>query len=225
MRHKFLAWSIPQTGILNMVCINHVVKHQAHSWTNDFYSDHYSSITIDQSHKSYNAPTWYLTMRHSEQKRAHFCFEWDIGGIWDKHPMGFINHISSKTLPHVKLKTVIAWNLARRNSTGWISPMPHWRHQVSTPFWGPISRNFEVNTTALWNWNTWVSFRYWYIDGFVQYCSNSIANTLELLPSCTKPSKHAVAILLYMFIVVVKIDVPHICNQTEHHYSLYPLIT
>ena len=27
-----------------------------------------------------------------------------------------------------------------------------------------------------------------YIDGLVQDCSNSIANTLELLQSCTKPS-------------------------------------
>ena len=35
---------------------------------------------------------------------------------------------------------------------------------------------------------------FWYkvasdhIDGFVQYCSNSIANAMELLQSCTKPS-------------------------------------
>ena len=27
-----------------------------------------------------------------------------------------------------------------------------------------------------------------YIDGLVQDCSNSIANALELLQSCTKPS-------------------------------------
>ena len=26
-----------------------------------------------------------------------------------------------------------------------------------------------------------------YIEGLVQYCSNSIASTLELLQSCTKP--------------------------------------
>ena len=29
---------------------------------------------------------------------------------------------------------------------------------------------------------------YYHIDGFVQDCSNSIANALELLQSCTKPS-------------------------------------
>ena len=28
----------------------------------------------------------------------------------------------------------------------------------------------------------------WYFDGLVQDCSNSIANALELLQSCTKPS-------------------------------------
>ena len=27
-----------------------------------------------------------------------------------------------------------------------------------------------------------------YIDGLAQYCSNSIASTLELLQSCIKPS-------------------------------------
>ena len=32
----------------------------------------------------------------------------------------------------------------------------------------------------------WVSWKY--LDGLVQDCSNSIANALELLQSCTKPS-------------------------------------
>ena len=32
--------------------------------------------------------------------------------------------------------------------------------------------------------NTWLG----YIDGLVQDCSNSIANALELLQSCTNPS-------------------------------------
>ena len=31
-------------------------------------------------------------------------------------------------------------------------------------------------------------FLYEYIDGLVQDCSNSIANALELLQSCTKPT-------------------------------------
>ena len=31
---------------------------------------------------------------------------------------------------------------------------------------------------------------YIYFDGLVQECSNSIANALELLQSCTKPSIH-----------------------------------
>ena len=29
---------------------------------------------------------------------------------------------------------------------------------------------------------------FWYFDGLVQDCSNSIANALELLQFCTKPS-------------------------------------
>ena len=40
--------------------------------------------------------------------------------------------------------------------------------------------NFEQNTTVL--------LYYCHIDGLVQYCSNSIANALELLQSCTKLS-------------------------------------
>ena len=39
-----------------------------------------------------------------------------------------------------------------------------------------------------------------YIDGLVQDCSNSIANALELLQSCTKPS---------------------ICFMSLSHYTLY----
>ena len=44
--------------------------------------------SIDQYHKSYNAPVPYPTMHHSEQKWAHFCSEWCIVGygtdaLWD----------------------------------------------------------------------------------------------------------------------------------------------
>ena len=35
------------------------------------------------------------------------------------------------------------------------------------------------------NWNLQIHL---YVDGLVQDCSNSIANALELLQSCTKPS-------------------------------------
>ena len=37
---------------------------------------------------------------------------------------------------------------------------------------------------------------YTYIDGFMQNCSNSIANALELLQSCSKPLMYSCAIFL-----------------------------
>ena len=39
------------------------------------------------------------------------------------------------------------------------------------------------------------------IDGFVQDCSNSIANALELLQSCTKPPKWTLWIMIFSFLV------------------------
>ena len=36
-----------------------------------------------------------------------------------------------------------------------------------------------------------------YLDGLVQDCSNSIANALELLQSCTKPLIHVLAAEIY----------------------------
>ena len=43
---------------------------------------------IDLINKSHNAPVPYPTMHHSEQKCAHFCYEWCIvgyetGALWD----------------------------------------------------------------------------------------------------------------------------------------------
>ena len=35
-----------------------------------------------------------------------------------------------------------------------------------------------------------IFFKEMHVDGLVQDCSNSIANTLELLQSCTKPSMY-----------------------------------
>ena len=45
-------------------------------------------VTMDQFHKSQNAPVPYPRMLHSEQKCAHFCSEWSIlgygtGAFWD----------------------------------------------------------------------------------------------------------------------------------------------
>ena len=48
-----------------------------------------------------------------------------------------------------------------------------------------------------------------HIDGFVQYCSSSIANALELLQSCTKPSgwtiKRGVRIISTPYCILTKI--------------------
>ena len=42
-------------------------------------------------------------------------------------------------------------------------------------------------------------FATFYIDGSVQDCSNSIANTLGLLQSCTKPSIWCITLVLYFW--------------------------
>ena len=43
--------------------------------------------------------------------------------------------------------------------------------------------------TSLFQTSCWIyCWRHTYIDGLVQDCSNSIANALELLQSCAKPS-------------------------------------
>ena len=47
----------------------------------------YVDLTIDQSHKSHNAPVSYPTMHHSKQKCEHFCYEWCI--------VGFVNLVYS----------------------------------------------------------------------------------------------------------------------------------
>ena len=40
----------------------------------------------DQIHKSHNASVAYNTMQHSEQKCAHFWYEWCIVGYGTVHP-------------------------------------------------------------------------------------------------------------------------------------------
>ena len=46
----------------------------------------------------------------------------------------------------------------------------------------------EHRRILMFDWLTEVRHVITHIDGFVQDCSNSIANALELLQSCTKPS-------------------------------------
>ena len=61
---------------------------------------------------------------------------------------------------------------------------------------------------------------WYYIDGLVQDCSNSIANALELLQSCTKssictvyPIKYAHGFVVFGFFVAYKY-----CKSTETDY-------
>ena len=64
-------------------------EHQAAYWRNiGILCSHCWSVSVDQAHKSHNAPVPYPTMCHSEQKCAHFCSEWCIvgygtGALWD----------------------------------------------------------------------------------------------------------------------------------------------
>ena len=59
--------------------------------------------SIDQFHKSQNAPVPYPTMLHSEQKCAHFCSEWNIvgygtGAFWDLWIRSIVNGMLSAIL-------------------------------------------------------------------------------------------------------------------------------
>ena len=51
----------------------------------------------------------------------------------------------------------------------------------------------------LWNYNEKVMY-VMHFDVLVQDCSNSIANALELLQSCTKPSMYPMTSLLYIWV-------------------------
>ena len=59
-----------------------------------------------------------------------------------------------------------------------LTPLPHLRVMVSR----------KQSTQRIYCVQKIQGFDNGYIDGLVQDCSNSIANTLELLQSCTKPS-------------------------------------
>ena len=69
--------------------MGHVTHPVGHSW--DYHPGGLSLnqvSTIEQIHKSHNAPIPYPMMHHSEQKYAHFCSEWCIvgygtGALWD----------------------------------------------------------------------------------------------------------------------------------------------
>ena len=56
-----------------------------------------------------------------------------------------------------------------------------------------------------------------HIDGLVQDCTNSIANALELLQSCTKPSTWYVnSTVVHCFVVVILPFIGHTCHSLTH---------
>ena len=63
----------------------------------------------------------------------------------------------------------------------------------------------EISYTGKMTSLYWINPQF-YIDGLVQDCSNSIANTMELLQSCTKPS--------------IWYHCPKILTKTPHSYGV-----
>ena len=86
--------------------------------------------TIDQFHKSQNAPVPYPTVLHSEQKYAHFCSEWGIVG----YGTGVFWDLWSRSIPA---------NTLRNNNVVSTSQRRHF--DVITSKW----RRFDVITTLL----------------------------------------------------------------------------
>ena len=59
--------------------------------------------TIDQFHKSHNAPVPHTRMFHSEQKCAHFCSEWCILG-YGTGALGLLYCPSEVEMSELRLK-------------------------------------------------------------------------------------------------------------------------
>ena len=67
--------------------------------------------SMDQFHKSHNAPVPYPTMHHSEQKCAHFCSEWCIVGygtgalcdLWIRSIKSMLIHFDPKIMSNSSL--------------------------------------------------------------------------------------------------------------------------
>ena len=89
-RYMSLRRAIAIAGLkcANSVCTNCWYIGSAHwaaranmtSWPSFANRHNLHHLWIVQFHKSQNTPVPYPTMLHSEQKCAHFCFEWSIVG-------------------------------------------------------------------------------------------------------------------------------------------------
>ena len=73
------------------------------------------------------------------------------------------------------------------------------------------------NCHVLKNWHRAATQHYHYIDSSVQNCSNSIANALELLQSCTKPSIYNIR---YMSFSLVS-SVLTMCSYKAHTMCIF----
>ena len=64
----------------------------------------------------------------------------------------------------------------------WVKPAPN---TCMSYQW--LSATLQSRLPMNWSYHC-LALSHWYIDGLVQDCSNSIANAMEFLQSCTKPS-------------------------------------
>ena len=79
------------------------------------------------------------------------------------------------------------------------------------PVWEILGPGFKVNihteiritiSLPVYTYNIYIyQYAIYHIDGLVQDCSNSIANTLKLLQSCTKPS------IYWNYIKIIKVTI------------------
>ena len=103
-----------------------------------------------------------------------------------------------------------------------------WTPCVILPNLHLMQTTFDAQGRPIWITceNIWI-WQDYYIDGSVQNCSNSIANTLELLQSCTKPTiypamqsiSHNILLccgcIISFYQILIQLTVPD-HNNTQH---------
>ena len=105
--------------------------------------------SIDQFHKSQNAPVPYPTMPHSEQKCAHFCSEWCIvgygtGAFWD-----------------LWIRSIDTTQSADPSTDARVSSAPTWECFDGVRVHGYV---FKIFIQALWD--ILLTSRWWIGEGF-----------------------------------------------------------
>ena len=122
---------------------------------------------------------------------------------WVRQIDNYIEVESSNHSPESNLKNDIQQFLWQPKPITWllgwwmlrntVSLQPHQGDSLMGAQWSHMTSKFTVSTgscNGIFGWwhHCWLCGISFYIDGLVQDCSNSIADTLELLQSCTKPS-------------------------------------